>query len=157
MRIQMPRPRRSGNIACNILLIIALAMVVWADSPIQWRGNPGWEPEGAYCQLYNSHNVTTLVGKVVRIEKIIPMKGMGYGIYLTLQTDKETLPVHLGPTAYVESLPVQFHARDTVEVTGSRVMCDGKTVILAAQVKHGKDVATYREFNGVPSWSAKHF
>ena len=86
-------------------------MSVRADAPIKWRGNPGWEPEGAYCRLYDAHAVDTIQGTVDRVEKIIPMKGMGYGIYFILRTEKGTVPVHLGPTNYVEKQPIQLHAR----------------------------------------------
>jgi len=41
-----------------------------------------------------------------------------------------------------------------VEVTGSQVSCDGKPAFLAAVVKRGTDIATYRELTGRPAWAA---
>ncbi len=130
------------------------AAVARADSPIQWRGYRGWEPEGAYCRLYDAKSVVTLQGTVMLVEKIVPLKGMGQGVYFVLKTDTETIPVHLGPTSYVEKQALQLHSKDAVEVTGSRVSCDGKPVILAATVKRGADSAQYRQLTGRPLWSA---
>jgi hypothetical protein len=137
-----------------LILLAVMAVTAWGDSPIQWRGSKGWEPDSAYCRLYDAHNVITVKGTAVRVEKITPMKGMGYGVYLTLQTKTETIPVHLGPAEFVEKQPVQLHAQDIVEVTGSRVSCDGKPAILAAIVKRGQDTVKFRELNGHPAWAA---
>jgi len=126
-----------------------------ADSPIQWRGSRGWEPESAYCRLYDAKTVVTLLGTVQRVEKITPMKGMGYGVHLILKTDSETIPVQLGPTWYVEKQPLQIQTGDVVEVTGSRVPCDGKPVILAALIKKGTETVKYRELKGTPAWAGQ--
>src|SRR6266700_819190 len=144
----------SQTIKVFFAVVFISCVTSWADSPIQWRGSPGWAPESAYCRLYDAKHVVTLSGTVQRVEKNTPMKGMGYGVYLMLKTDSETIPVHLGPTAFVEKQPVQFHASDVVEVTGSRVSCDGKPALLAAIVKRGADSAQYRELTGRPAWAA---
>jgi len=125
----------------------------WADAPIQWRGSKGWEPESAYCRLYDSKTIVTLKGTVERVEKVTPMKGMGYGVYLMLKTSSESIPVHLGPTEFVEKQSVQIRTKDTVIVTGSRVSCDGKPVILAATIKRGDETVTFRALKGSPAWA----
>lgn len=139
----------------NLLVVVisVWASVGWADSPIQWRGGKGWEPESAYCRLYDAKSTVTVTGTVQRVEKVTPMKGMGYGIHLVLKTNTETIPVHLGPTWYVEKQPIKIQARDGVEVTGSRVLCDGKPIILAAIIKRGTDVVKFRELIGTPGWA----
>ena len=71
-----------------------------------------------------------------------------------LKTDSETVPVHLGPVEFVEKQPIQFQEGDAVQVTGSRVSCNGKPAFLAAIVKRGSDTAKYREVNGRPAWAA---
>ena len=136
-----------------LLYVTAMAATGWTDSLIRWRGSKGWEPESAYCRLYDAHRVVTLTGAVQRVEKIVPMKGMGYGVHMILKTDSETIPVHLGPTWYVEKQPIQISAGDVVEVTGSRVSCEGKPVILAALVKKGDQTAKFRDIKGTPAWS----
>ncbi len=144
--------------ACMMLGLVGFVVVGGqTDSPIRWQGSKGWEPESAYCRLYDAQTVTTLNGTILRIEKVIPMQGMGDGIHLMLKTSKETIPVQLGPTWYVEKLDVHLQAGDVVEVTGSRVPCDGKPVILAATVKKGNEIAIFREIKGSPAWAGmKH-
>jgi len=134
----------------SVLALVAAG--VWSDISIQWKGQPPSGQDVAFCSLYNIHTVVTVQGTVQRAEKRIAKEGLGSGIYLILKTDTETLPVHLGPVSYVEKQLVQIHAQDAVAVTGSRVICNGKPVILAASVKKGDQIVKYREKTGVPSW-----
>ena len=46
--------------------------------------------------------------------------GMGMGIHLTLQTDKETIPVHLGPDWFMKKQTPKIESGDKITVTGSR-------------------------------------
>lgn len=134
-------------------LLALLASGAGARPPVDWRGTPGWEPEGAYCRLYDAKTVMSLQGTVEKVEKVIPMKGMGYGVHILLKTETETIPVQLGPVWYVEKQSFQLQPHDVVEVTGSRVPCDGKQVILAAIVKRGHETLTFRELKGKPVWT----
>lgn len=102
---------------------------------------------------YDPKTVETIQGKVLSVEKTAPAKNRGYGVHVMLQTDKETIPVHLGPAWYLEKQTPQIEANDTVSVTGSRVTVDGKPAIIAAQVKKGNDILKLRGENGVPAWS----
>jgi hypothetical protein len=100
---------------------------------------------------YDPKTVETIQGKVVSVEKT-PSKGRSYGIHLILQTDKETIPVHLGPGWYVEKQTPRIEPNDTVTVTGSRVTVGAKPAIIAAQVKKGNDILKLRDENGIPTW-----
>ncbi len=151
MHQRQHRPQSAKWILIGMVTLVSV--VLWADSPIQWRGSRGWEPEGAYCRLYDSKTVVTLHGTVQRVEKIVPLKGMGSGVHLILKTDTETIPVQMGPTWYVEKQPVHIMTKDVVEVTGSRVPCDGKPVILAAFIKKGDQTVKFRELKGSPAWA----
>jgi hypothetical protein len=101
---------------------------------------------------YEPKTVETIQGKVLSVEKTTPAKNRGYGVHLMLQTDKETIPVHLGPARYIDTQTPKIEANDTVTVTGSRVTVDGKPAIIAAQVKKGNDVLKLRDDNGIPAW-----
>jgi hypothetical protein len=115
-----------------------------------------FETSNAVAQRkYDPKTVETIQGKVLSVEKPTSPTNRGYGIHLTLQSDKETIPVHLGPAWYVEKQSLHIEANDTVIVTGSRVTLDGKPTIIAAQVKKGTEVLKLRDDNGVPEWSGR--
>jgi hypothetical protein len=99
---------------------------------------------------YDPKTVETVQGKVLSVEKT---QQRGRGIHLMLQTDKETISVHLGPSWYIDKQTQKIEANDTITVTGSRVTIDGKPAIIAAQVKKGNEVLKLRDNNGVPAWS----
>jgi hypothetical protein len=99
---------------------------------------------------YDPKTVETVQGKVLSVEKT---QQRGHGIHLMLQTDKETISVHLGPSWYIDKQTPKIEANDTITVTGSRVTVDGKPAIIAAQVKKGNELLKLRDDNGVPAWS----
>ena len=134
------------------LIIIGMAVTGLAVPKLlaQQRRGPGPGPAG---RIYNTNTVETIRGQVVSVEKTTPPEGRGYGIHLMLKTDKETIPVHLGPASYVEKQTPRVEAKDMVEVTGSRVTLEGKPAIIAAQVKKGSEVLKLRDATGRPAWA----
>jgi hypothetical protein len=109
--------------------------------------------KGAANRRYDTKTVETVQGKVLSIEKTSPPGSRRHGIHLMLKTDKETIPVHLGPAWYVDKQTPRIEANDTITVTGSRITIDGKETIIAAQVKKGDEILKLRDENGVPAWS----
>jgi len=93
---------------------------------------------------------------VVGVDRYTPGKGgTGYGLRLTVQTDRETLSVILGPGWYMEKQDLKIAVKDRVEVKGSRVTIQGQPTILAAQVKKGGKSLELRDANGVPVWAGQ--
>lgn len=144
--------KRIGSLVA-LLLMVANATTVFAAPWKGWRGSGGWGTQGAYQRLYNPATVETVSGEVAAVERVTPLKGMGAGIHLQLKTDKETVSVHLGPAWYIERLDARIEKGDTIEVTGSRVTVDGKSAIIAAEVKKGDALLTLRDARGIPAWS----
>ncbi|MGZ5544981.1 MAG: DNA-binding protein [Limisphaerales bacterium] len=122
-----------------IVMLMAMVAVLAASSTLAQRN-------------YDPKTVETIEGKVLSIEKTTPAKKRGYGVHLTLQTDKETIAVHLGPAWYIDNQTPKIEANNTITVTGSRVTIDGKPAIIAAQVKKGNEILKLRDENGVPMW-----
>jgi hypothetical protein len=118
-----------------------------------WKGGGGWGPAAPYARMYNPQTVETISGEVVSIDKITPMKGMGYGLHAVVKTDKETISVHLGPGWYLENQDVKIEPKDKIEVKGSRITFEGKPALIAAEVKKGDEVLTLRDAQGIPAWS----
>ena len=117
------------------------------------QGGSGWGPGTPYARTYNPQTVETISGEVLSVDKITPMKGMSYGIHIVLKTNKETIPVHLGPGWYIENQDVKIAPKDKIEVRGSRITFGGKPTLIAAEVKKGDEVLTLRDANGFPVWS----
>jgi hypothetical protein len=120
---------------------------------MRWKGSGGWGPNANYGRMYNPETVETISGKVVSVEKITPGKGMFYGIHIKVKTDKETIPIHLGPGWYIENQDITIEPEDKVEVKGSRISFEGKPVIIAAEVKLDDEILRLRDENGFPAWS----
>jgi hypothetical protein len=103
--------------------------------------------------MYNVSTVETLSGKVLRVERITPMRSMSYGIHLIVKTEKEEISVHLGPGWFIENQDLRIEQNDKIEVKGSRITFEGKPAIIAAEVKKGKDILKLRDESGFPAWS----
>jgi len=102
--------------------------------------------------MYDPKTVETVSGEVVSVDKIID-PGMGYGVSLTLRTNKETILVYLGPGWFLEKQDLSFAAKDQVEITGSQITFQGKPAIIAAQVKKGDKSLKLRDPAGIPAWA----
>lgn len=120
---------------------------------MKWRGSGGWGPGGAYSRLYDPKTVETVTGEVVKVDRIIPMRGMSGGVHLLVKTDKGDVSVHLGPQWYLENQDVKIEPKDRVEIKGSRVTVQGKPALIAAEVKKGDEVLRLRDDAGVPMWA----
>ena len=132
---------------------VVTATETLAQRGMMWKGSGGWGSGRPYARMYNPQTVETITGEIVSIDRITPMKGMSYGVHIVVKTDKETLPVHLGPVWYIENQDVKILLKDKIEVKGSRITFEGKTTLIAAEVKKGDDVLTLRDTNGFPVWS----
>jgi hypothetical protein len=105
--------------------------------------------------MYDPKTVETLSGAVVSVDKFTGRGGRSYGLHLTLKTEKETIPVHLGPGWYVEKQGLTLASGDQVEVTGSRIAFQGQPVIIAQEVRKGGQVLTLRDAAGTPAWAGQ--
>ncbi len=136
-----------------VFLVAALATTVFAAPWRGWRGSGGWGMGGSYQRMYNPATVETISGEITAIDRVTPMKGMSYGVHLTVKTDKETVSVMLGPGWYIEHLDTKLAKGDMVKVKGSRITYEGKPAIVAAEVKKGDAVLKLRDDNGIPAWA----
>lgn len=110
---------------------------------------------GKYQQLYTTGSVVTVSGVVQSVYLDTPPGVRIQAVYLSLKTDAESIPVQLGPERFIQALTTKFAKGDKIEVTGARVTVEGKTMILAAQVKKGAESAVFRSSSGVPVWSGQ--
>ena len=104
---------------------------------------------------YNPATVESLQGKVTAVDQATMNRRGGMGVHLTLQTDTETIPVHLGPSWFMKKQSLQIQSGDAITVTGSRVTLDGKPAILAAEIQKAGKRLKLRDTSGIPVWSGR--
>ena len=147
--------KKIGTIVTMIgILSLLMAIAGWAQ-PGMGPGSGQGRGMGAYNRMYNPKTVETLSGEVVSVEKFTPGRRMSYGVHLTLKTEKETIPVHLGPSWYMEKQGITFAPGEKVEVNGSRISYQGQPTVIAAEVKKGGQVLKLRDAAGVPVWAGQ--
>jgi hypothetical protein len=126
--------------------LVLLATISWAQ--------PGGRGGGVhYDTMWELKTVEILSEEVVTVEKYVPGRGgTFYGVRLSLKTEKETIPVVLGPASYIEEQRIKFAANDKIEVKGSKMSIQGKPTIIAAEVIKGDQDLKLRNADGVPFW-----
>src|SRR4030042_4566592 len=145
--------KKLGILGLVCLLGLIVASGAWSQAG---RGQgAGWGPGDPYNRMYQPATVETVSGEITGVDKFTPGRGMCYGVHFTLKTDQETIPVHLGPSWYVDQQEVKPAPGDKVEVTGSRVTYQGKPAIIAAQGKKDGETLQLRNANGVPVWAGQ--
>jgi hypothetical protein len=145
---------RKAMSAAVVLVLTALSAAPAQAGPWrEWRGSGGWGAGGSYQRMYNAATVESIAGEVMSIDKITPAKGMSSGVHITVRTEKETIPVHLGPAWYLERLDTKIAKGDSVQVKGSRITFGGKPAIIAAEVQKGDAVLQLRDESGFPTWA----
>ncbi|MDI6854664.1 MAG: DNA-binding protein [Deltaproteobacteria bacterium] len=113
----------------------------------------GMGPGKGAGQMYKPQMEETITGQVTSMETVTT--GPYQGVHLKVKTDKETLPVHLGPKSYLDKQEMKFSEGDKVQVTGSRVTMDGKPAIIAKEVKKDGKTMELRDDRGVPKWAGQ--
>ena len=80
-------------LAGTALLGILALPEAYAQRGPRGGGGGGWGAGSQYNRLYDPKTVDTVSGEVLAVERITPIKGMGYGVHLRLKTGKETVSV----------------------------------------------------------------
>ncbi len=140
-------------VTISIIVFSFFSCSLFAQKGGMNNSNAGWGAGSQYNRMYNVNTVETITGEVISVDKIIPVKGMSYGIHLLVRTGKDTISVHLGPSWYMDKQKIIINSKYKVTVTGSRITYQGNPAIIASEIKKGDDTITLREKNGYPVWS----
>jgi hypothetical protein len=120
------------------------------------RAQPGPGRGGGmhYGMMWDAKTMETVTGEVVVVDKYTPGRGgQSYGLQLTLKTDKETVPVILGPAWYIDQQHFAVAYKDRVEIKGSRIPIQGQATIIAAEVTKDDQTLRLRDEKGIPLWA----
>jgi hypothetical protein len=110
-------------------------------------GGPGLAP------AYDPDTVATLRGTASAVTVTPARGGRTGGVHITLQSDGQTMDVHLGPTWFLEREGVAVAKGDAVEVTGSVIDSDGNSFLIAQELRKGQKVLKLRDERGIPVWA----
>ncbi|MCW9705712.1 hypothetical protein [Fodinibius salsisoli] len=136
-----------------IVVLTALVTTVAMVTTTAWaQQRSGREMKQMYSRNYDVNTVETIQGEVMEVS-YNPSKNnrVMMGVHVTLKTQNETVPVHLGPVWYMSEQD-SLKAGDKIEVTGSRITFNGAPAIVAATVKRGGMTLRLRDENGFPVW-----
>jgi hypothetical protein len=154
MTLKEAKMKRTVTLIVTIFILSFLfGTESFGQRGMKWQGSGNWGPGTQYGRLYNPQTMETVKGEVVGVDTITPIKGMSSGVHLMVKTEKETISVHLGPVWYIERQDMKIDPGDKVEITGSRIIFQGKPAIIAAEVKNGAEILKLRDENGFPVWS----
>jgi hypothetical protein len=116
-------------------------------------------PAGQGAPVYDLKTETTIKGTVESVETITAVGGHGRrglgGTHLVVKTEKDSVEVHVGPTAYLAEKGITLAKGDKLEILGSRVTVDNETFLIARQIKKGDNTWTLRDASGRPAWSGR--
>ena len=106
-------------------------------------------PDAPKFDPKNQETITATVKEVKDFH--CPVSG-SLGAHLELKSGDTDYEVHLAPAAYLKEFEMYIKAGDTVTVTGTKVMFEGKPAILARVVKVKNDTYLFRDEKGRPLW-----
>ena len=144
----MPRVKRLSIFGISALLMAAGVSIAMAQTGT-----------GAGSPMYDVKTETTIKGTVDNVELVTGTDGRGRhalgGTHLTVNAEKQTVAVHVGPTAYLTEKGITLAKGDTLEILGSRITIDKEAVVIARQIKKGDHTWTLRDASGRPLWSGR--
>ncbi|MDR8393235.1 hypothetical protein NC796_18920 [Aliifodinibius sp. S!AR15-10] len=129
------------------LIVLVLAGMM-ASTPL-WAQR-GMGKMQNYMRPFGPGTVETVSGEVTDVVYVKKSTNMA-GVHIMVKTDKETIPVHLGPVWYIEKQQ-PFEKGDRVTVTGSRVTFNKVPALVASIVVRGEMTLQLRDKNGYPAW-----
>lgn len=130
------RPERLCKVVgMVVLLAVGLSFAQKADMP-----------------KYDPAQEVTFKGVVDEVKEI-PATNNEVRVHLMVKTGSETLEVSLCPHTFLKDTDVAFAKGDQLEITGSKVKMDDKTMILAREIVKGNNTLVLRDKSGNPVWT----
>jgi hypothetical protein len=97
-----------------------------------------------------------LHGEVATVQMEPIPGGTGYLVNLLVQSGSEVIPVQLGPSWFIEHQPIHLEPGDKIQISGSEVSTNGQTLLVASQVRKGREILRLRGDHDRPVWAAWH-
>lgn len=147
------RPAVAGTLLWTVAVALFWGSAGSQEVAIRRVGGQGWGADTAYGKLFDPKTVENLKGKVLSVERFTPLRQMGYGLLVVLETSAETINVHVGPGWFVAEQDFELSAGDEITVRGSRITFQDVPAVIAVEVRKGQRILKLRQDNGLPVWS----
>jgi hypothetical protein len=86
------------------------------------------------------------------IVKVSEVTGALDGVFIKVETKAESYDVYVAPANFVKMLEIPLKVGLNLEITASLVPYDGNKVMLARDLRIGKNLYSLRDKNGIPNW-----
>lgn len=106
-----------------------------------------------YQRPFDIKKMVEVKGTVLEVSHSKENKDEKRGVFLILKSNKEEIPVHLGPMWYM-SRQHHFKTGDNITVKGSKVDFNDAKVIIASEIHQGKMRMILRDEKGDPVWQS---
>lgn len=118
---------------------------------------PVWAQRGRGAGMgmprYDKAAEVTLTGTVDTIQANTGRMMGGGGTHFVLKTSAGLTDVRVGPSSWLAEKNYVLAVGDQLEVTGAKVVIDGKDALMARVIKKGDLTMTLRDESGVPEWA----
>ncbi len=135
---------------CRGVFLFALLSVLLALGLPPAEAAPAVQKHSSF--EYDPQAVVTLSGTVTAIEAA-STSTLPEPYFFTLSTPQGKVRVFLGPNWYVAEQGLNISILDRLEVTGAKIIDQGRLVIFAAEVKKGDQTWRIRDEKGRPQWT----
>ena len=102
---------------------------------------------------YDLSTETTLKGVTIQDTKEVTLPNGQQRFRLIVKSGDELIEVCLCPKGFLEIMDAEFAKGDQVDIIGSKVKEDDKTIVLAREVVKGENTLVFRDKKGEPAWT----
>ncbi|MCE5278743.1 MAG: PRC-barrel domain-containing protein [Planctomycetaceae bacterium] len=115
-----------------------------------------WMADSDYNKQFAADKVTTIQGTIESVSTFRPAPDAAAGQRLRVKAeDGKTYIVHLGPAGFVDAKGLNLASGDTVHITGAQADMEGRTVVMATQIRKGDQTLQLRDQQGKPLWTER--
>jgi hypothetical protein len=115
--------------------------------------NP-WMPDSTYNKSFDKSKLTTVEGTIESVGSFYPASGSTPGTSLDVKTKEgSSVTVYAGPQSFTMQKNLDLKTGNGIIITGCKTMVNGKSVIIASELKVGGKTLTLRDQNGKPEWN----
>lgn len=129
-------------------LLLAIAMPV-SQAHAQQADSAAGKSKAAMYDAAQSISMTGVT--IVSIDSVKTDSGVSVNAVIAAGTDSMT--AWIAPADFLSSKSVSLAAGDVIDITGSKVTVDGKSSLIASEIKKGEQKLMLRDkATGAPAW-----